>query len=269
MITGHTRIYGIVADPIHHVKTPEEMNVHFAALGHDGVLVPLHVRPPELVPFMDAMRDVQNFAGLIATVPHKTAMLAICDEVVGDAARIGAVNAVRRDPDGRLIGAMLDGRGFVSGLQAEGVSLTGMDVCLLGAGGAGAAIAFALAEAGVARLTITNRSLDKARDLALRVTDTYPGTRVDAGLPDTPRHDLIVNATSLGLRAGDGLPLDDHAFRPGQIVAEAIMEPELTPLLALAQARGAHIHFGRPMLRHQIRLMALHMGASPSPAESA
>ncbi|CAM3172429.1 shikimate dehydrogenase [Paracoccus nototheniae] len=269
MITGHTRIYGIVADPIHHVKTPEEMNAHFAALGHDGVLIPFHVRPPELAPFMDAMRAVQNFAGLIATVPHKTAMLAICDEVVGDAARIGAVNAVRRDPDGRLIGAMLDGRGFVSGLQAEGVSLTGMDACLLGAGGAGAAIAFALAEAGVARLTINNRSLDKARDLARRVTDTYPGTRVDAGLPDTPRHDLIVNATSLGLRAGDGLPLDDHAFRPGQIVAEAIMEPELTPLLALAQARGVRIHFGRPMLRHQIRLMALHMGAPPSPAESA
>lgn len=269
MITGHTRIYGIVADPIHHVKTPEEMNALFSAIGHDGVLVPFHVRPPDLAAFMDALRGIQNFAGLIATVPHKTAMLAICDEVVGDAARIGAVNAVRRDPDGRLIGAMLDGRGFVAGLQAEGVTLTGMDACLLGAGGAGAAIAFALAEAGVARLTIANRSIDKARKLARRVAETYPASRVDAGLPDTARHDLIVNATSLGLRAGDTLPLEDHAFRQGQIVADAIMEPELTPLLALARDRGARIHFGHPMLRHQIRLMAQHMGALPHSDESA
>lgn len=269
MITGHTRIYGIVADPIHHVKTPEEMNALLSASGHDGVLIPFHVRPPELAGFMDALRGMQNFGGLIATVPHKTSMLAICDQVEGDSARIGAVNAVRRDPDGRLIGAMLDGRGFVAGLRAEGVDPADMDVCLLGAGGAGAAIAFALAEARVARLTIANRSLDKARDLARRVADTYPGTRVQAGPPDTIRHDLIVNATSLGLRADDALPLDDHAFRAGQIVAEAIMEPELTPLLALARDRGARIHFGRPMLRHQIRLMAQHLGALPSSDESA
>ncbi len=260
MITGHTKVFGIVANPIAHVKTPEEMNNHFAALGYDGVLVPCHVLPENLARFVDGLRVVESCGGLIVTIPHKTSILALCDRVVGDAAEIGAVNTIRRDPDGSLVGAMLDGKGFVSGLVVNGIDVAGMDACLLGAGGAGAAIAFALAEAGVRRLTIVNRSQDKARDLARRISDRYPAVRVEAGASETASRDLIVNATSLGLKAGDALPLDDLAFRPGQIVAEAIMEPEVTPLLAAAQAAGARIHYGRPMLRQQIRLMAEHMG---------
>lgn len=262
MITGHTKLYGIVANPIAHVKTPEEMNNHFASVGYDGVLVPFHVLPENLAQFMDMLRGLQNFGGLIVTVPHKTDVLALCDGTVGDAAAIGAVNTIRRDPDGRLIGAMLDGKGFVSGLEVNGIDVAGMDACLLGAGGAGAAIAFALAEAGVANLTIVNRSQDKARDLAERVMAKYPSVRVAPGAPETARRDLIVNATSLGLRAGDALPLSDLAFHGKQIVAEAIMEPEVTPLLAAAREAGARIHFGRPMLRQQIRLMARHMGVT-------
>ncbi len=156
---------------------------------------------------------------------------------------------------------MLDGKGFVSGLVASDIDVTGMNACLLGAGGAASAIAFALAEAGVARLTIVNRSEDKARDLAARVSERYPAVQIDAGAPQTASRDLIINATSLGLRAGDPLPLDDLAFHAGQIVAEVIMEPEVTPLLAAARDKGARIHFGRPMLRQQIRLMGEHMGA--------
>lgn len=260
MISGHTKLYGIVADPISHVKTPEEMNNHFRALGYDGVLVPFHVLSENLPQFMDSLRKIENLGGLIVTVPHKTSVLSLCDRVEGDAAAIGAVNTIRRDADGSLVGVMLDGRGFVSGLAVNGIDVAGMDACLLGAGGAGAAIAFALAEAGVAKLTIVNRSEDKARDLATRVRARYPAVQVAAGVPETASRDLIVNATSLGLRAGDPLPLDDLAFHAGQIVAEAIMEPEVTPLLAAARDKGARIHFGRPMLRQQIRLMAEHMG---------
>lgn len=265
MITGHTRLYGIVANPISHVKTPEEMNNLFASIGHDGVLVPFHVLPQNLSQFINMLRGLENLGGLIVTVPHKTDVLALCDHTVGDAAAIGAVNAIRRDPDGRLIGAMLDGKGFVSGLGVNGIDVAGMDVCLLGAGGAGAAIAFALAEAGVAHLTIVNRSQDKARDLAERVMAKYPSIRIAPGAPETARRDLVVNATSLGLRADDALPLSDLAFHRNQIVAEAIMEPEVTPLLAAARAAGARIHFGRPMLRQQIRLMARHMGVTSIP----
>lgn len=261
MITGHTKLYGIVANPIAHVKTPEEVNKHFAALGHDGVLVPFHVLPENLAQFVDSLRKLENLGGLVVTVPHKTAILSLCDRLEGDAAAIGAANVIRRESDGTLVGVMLDGKGFVSGLAASDIDVTGMNACLLGAGGAASAIAFALAEAGVARLTIVNRSEDKARDLAARVNERYPAVRIDAGAPQTASRDLIVNATSLGLRADDPLPLDDLAFHAGQIVAEVIMEPEVTPLLAAARDKGARIHFGRPMLRQQIRLMAEHMGA--------
>lgn len=266
MITGHTKLYGIVAHPIAHVKTPEEMNNHFASLGHDGVLVPYHVQPQNLAMFTDSLRRIENFGGLIVTVPHKTAILSLCDRVEGDAKAIGAVNTIRRDPDGSLIGAMLDGKGFVGGLVANDISVKGMKSCLLGAGGAASAIAFALAEAGVDSLRIVNRSHDKAEDLARRVAERYPGVKISAGAPGTADQDLVINATSLGLRAGDPLPLTDLAFHSGQIVAEVIMEPEVTPLLAMARDKGARIHFGRPMLRQQIRLMAEHMGIAPAQA---
>ncbi|KAA0969428.1 shikimate dehydrogenase [Aureimonas fodinaquatilis] len=266
MITGHTKLYGIVAHPIAHVKTPEEMNNHFASLGYDGVLVPFHVQPENLATFIDTLRRIENFGGLIVTVPHKTAILELCDSVVGDAAAIGAVNTIRRDPDGSLVGAMLDGKGFVRGLEASAIDVRGMKSCLLGAGGAASAIAFALAEAGVNSLRIVNRSAGKAEDLARRVAEHYPNVKASAGAPETASQDLVVNATSLGLRDGDPLPLEDTAFHSGQIVAEAIMEPEVTPILATAREKGALIHFGRPMLRQQIRLMAEHMGVTPAKA---
>lgn len=264
MITGLTRLYGIVADPIGHVQTPKEMNALFAAEGVDGVLVPMHVRRHDLPAFVNGIRIMQNFGGIIATVPHKPSMIAFCDRLEGDAAAIGAVNAVRREADGTLVGAMLDGKGFIGGLHAAGIDVAGMNACLLGAGGAGAAIAFALAEASVDQLTIVNRSRGKAEDLARRVSNRYPEVCVRAGEPSTRERDLIVNATSLGLKPGDALPLDDLNFHAGQIVSDAIMEPAETPFLAVARRSGSRIHPGLPMLKEQIRLMAVHLGAIPT-----
>ena len=128
-ITGHTRLFGILADPIAHVKTPQVMAEVFARHGVDGVLVPMHVAPDGLRQALDGLRMMRNFGGFIATVPHKPAMLGLCDAVEGDAARIGAVNCVRRDDDGRMIGAMLDGIGFVAGLRQAGIDPGGGGEC--------------------------------------------------------------------------------------------------------------------------------------------
>ena len=262
-ITGHTRLFGILADPIAHVKTPQVMAEVFARHGVDGVLVPMHVAPDGLRQALDGLRMMRNFGGFIATVPHKPAMLGLCDAVEGDAARIGAVNCVRRDDDGRMIGAMLDGIGFVAGLRQAGIDPGGARVLLAGAGGAASAIAFALAEAGAGALTILNRTAAKAEDLAARVAQAYPSCAAEGrgDAADVGGYDIVVNATSRGLRAGDPLPLPVEALHAGQVVAEAIMDPEETPLLAAAAARGARCHPGLPMLRCQIELMARHMGA--------
>ena len=145
-ISGHTRLFGILADPIHHVKTPQRMNEHFARLGFDGVCVPFHARPAELAQVVQGLRLLQNLGGFIVTMPHKTAILDLVDEATPVARKIGAANVVRRDADGRLTAHMLDGEGFVGGLIEAGVDPKGKSAYLAGAGGAANAIGFALAQ---------------------------------------------------------------------------------------------------------------------------
>lgn len=263
-IKGTTRLFAIVADPIAHVKTPEVVNAILARTGRDGVLVPLHVAPADLAQAFGAFRAIRNLDGWIVTVPHKTAALALCDEVDPAAESIGAVNCIRREADGRLVGAMLDGAGFVDGLRRQGIEPKDKSVFLAGAGGAASAIAFALAEAGVARLAIGNRSAAKRDALIARVARLHPGCTV-TGEGRASEADIVVNATSLGLRPQDGSPVDDAELRPDQIVAEAIMEPELTPLLRAAQARGCRIHLGRHMLEAQADAMVAHMTGGTRP----
>ena len=261
-ITGHTRLFAILADPVAHVRTPQAINAHFARVGFDGVLVPMHVAAEDLPGVVAAMRHVRNFGGFIVTVPHKTAIAALVDELPADARAIGAINAVRREADGRLVGAMLDGVGFVEGLRRHGHEPRGKSVYLAGAGGAANAIAFALAQAGVTRLSVANRTRAKSDDLAARLKTLHPALPIDTAPASPAGHDIVVNATSLGLREGDALPLDAAALTPDQLVAEIIMQPEVTPLLAAARARGCRTHPGHPMLLAQIEAMARHLGTA-------
>jgi shikimate dehydrogenase len=260
-VTGRTRIYGILADPIYHVKTPEVMNALLKSRGVDGVLVPFHVKPEGLKRLLEGLRRMENFGGFIATVPHKTDMLMLCDEATDMACQVGAVNCVRREPDGRMVGAMLDGIGFVRALRAAGADPAGMSVYLAGAGGASSAIAFALAEAGMIHITVTNRTMERARGLTERLRATYPALTVDTDVDRMANHDLVVNGTSLGMRPNDEPPLDFSKLHGDHLVADAIMEPAMTPLLKAAKAKGCRIFPGKPMLESQIVLMAQHMGA--------
>lgn len=261
-ITGDTRLYAILADPIHHVKTPQSINRLFEEQGVNSVMVPIHVGAKYLSIVVDGLRSMQNLEGFVVTVPHKTAIVALCDELTPAAARIGAVNVVRRDTEGRLHGDILDGQGFVAGLKREGIDPFGKSVYLAGAGGAANAIAFALADAGIRQLTIANRTESKAIELIDRVAGSYPGLSLSVGTNDPSGHDLVVNGTSLGLRTEDPPPCNVDCLDPSQIVAEIIMQPAETPLLAAAKAKGCRIHFGAPMLACQIELMAAFMSGS-------
>lgn len=254
-ITGNTRISAIIADPIHHVKTPQGINARLLANGVDGVLVPVHVSAAELPSVVEGFRAMKNLQGFIVTVPHKSAILALCDEVEEDAQRIGAVNVVRRDENGRLHGYMLDGEGFVAGLKGANITLANQTAYMAGAGGAANAIAFALAKNGVKQLTIANRTAEKAEDLIARVSKAYPNCQYQLGTRDPSGHDLVINATSLGLRSEDPLPLDAERLTPNQTVAEIIMQPAETALLAAAKKQDCRVHPGLPMLQNQLALM--------------
>src|SRR5215217_1144577 len=116
-ISGATKIFGIIADPIQHVQTPQVFNDFLRTRGVDGVLVPLHISKDDFAGCIDGLRRMRNLGGLIVTVPHKVRMIGMCDEVTERARRIEAVNVVRREHDCRLVADMLDGEGFISGLR--------------------------------------------------------------------------------------------------------------------------------------------------------
>lgn len=260
-ITGKTRLYGIVADPITHVKAPELLNPRFAAAGHDGVLVAFHVRAADLATLVAGLRRLPNLGGFSVTVPHKEAMAALCDTLTEAARLAAAVNVVRRDPDGTLHGAMFDGEGFCAGLLAAGHPVAGSRVFIAGAGGAAAGIGFALAAHGAAAIGLFNRTAARAEALAARIRTAYPACDARAAGADPAGWDMVVNATSLGLAETDPLPLPAERLSPAQLVVEIIMQPAETALLRAAKARGCRTHPGRPMLDEQIRLIGQWMGA--------
>lgn len=262
-VTGRTRLYGVIADPITHVRACEVFNPRFEALGVDAVLVPLHVPAGGLERALDGFRALGNLGGVLVTIPHKEAILDLVDEVGPQAQLVGAGNIIRRESDGRLTAENFDGAGFVAGLRSHGHDPEGRRVLLVGAGGAGKAIAFALADARVGDLVIANRSPGKAEALAARVGAAYPQVSVRAGPIDPRGFDIAINATALGLQTGDALPLPVDALGPGTVVADIVMKPERTALLQAAAARGCAVHFGRHMLDEQVGLMARFLGAFP------
>ena len=260
MITGHTTLCAILADPILHVKTPDAINNLLRERGIDGVMVPMHVVPGELASVVAGLRGLRNFAGFIATVPPKPAMLALCDDLSDRARAVGAVNVVRRTAEGKLVGDMIDGLGFIEGLRQAGIDPAGQSIYIAGAGGAASAIAFALVAAGVSRVTIANRTRARSEALVRRLAKRGTGVTISIGNADPAGHDIVINGTSLGLRPDDSLPLDTSRLDARQIVAEIIMNPETTPLLVAAQARGCRVHPGWPMLACQLGMMADFMG---------
>lgn len=263
-ITGTTRIFGVIADPIDHVRAPTVFNPAVAERGVDAVVVPFHIRPDDLGGALRGLAAMPNCGGVCVTIPHKTAAAELCDEL-GPAARMtGAVNAIRFD-GGRLVGDNFDGLGFVAGLEGEGFPPENRHVLMIGAGGAARAIAPALAEAGVGRLTIANRTPSKSREIAAIIGKHFPDVPVDAVAADAvdavlPEADMLVNTTSLGLGKGDALPCGLKGAGQNTVVADIIMVPEVTAWMEEAQALGLRTHSGRHMLDYQRDPMGRFMG---------
>ncbi|MER9934067.1 shikimate dehydrogenase [Mesorhizobium sp. M0088] len=257
-ISGTTKLYPIFADPVLHVRTPTLLNARFAELGHDGIVVPYQVSPDRLASVFCASKDVASIAGFVATIPHKSSLATLCDVVTERAHMIGAVNVVRRLDDGRLQGDMLDGPGFVKGLETAGIPFKGKSVAMAGAGGAARAIAFELISKGAGSLSIRNRNRHAAEELRSRLLLAFPhaDVSVDDGQGRRCAFDLLVNGTSLGMRECDPLPFSENVLRGSGAVCEVVMVPEITPLLKAAQKAGVQIHRGEQMLTGQIEAMS-------------
>ena len=154
IVDGATRLYGIIGHPIDQVKSPELITPKFRAAGRNALMLPMHVIPERFDETVRGLKALANLDGIVITVPYKVRIVAHVDRLLSTAERIGAINAMRREPDGTWVGDMFDGRGFVRGLSGLGHTVAGRRALLLGAGGAGSAIAFALVEAGAASVTL-------------------------------------------------------------------------------------------------------------------
>jgi shikimate dehydrogenase len=253
-ISGATRLYVLLGDPLDKARSPEYYNAVFAARGIDAVLVPMEVAPAGFDALIQALKAVRNLDGLIVTMPHKQAVLAHLDRLGDTARRVGAANVARREADGQWFGDMYDGPGFVGGLRARGIAPAGRRAYLVGCGGVARAMATALAEAGVALLRLHDLDAGRADALAATLRAQFPGLACEVGPADPTHFDLAINATPLGMKPGDGLPFDPSRLTPRTAVADVTTKPEITPLLAAARERGCPITTGRDMFEAQTLL---------------
>jgi shikimate dehydrogenase len=252
LIDGNTELIAHLGYPTHAFKAPMIYNPYFESVGVNAVVVPMGCRPEAFAQVLRGVFALENVRGALITMPHKVSVVELLDEVSPAVSVSGACNAVRRLPDGRLQGDMFDGEGFVRGLKRKGLSLAGASALVVGCGGVGSAIAASLAGAGIGSLMLCDAQPATAQALARRLGTHYPDIAVRTGNNDPHGFDLVVNATPLGMDAGDPLPVDVERLTPGCFVGEVVMKSETTAFLAAAQARGCRIQVGTDMLFEMI-----------------
>lgn len=249
----------VIGDPVSHSLSPEMHNPALRACGIDAQYVRLHLRPDEFRAALPKLKAL-GFIGCNCTIPHKFMALESVDEVHPAARRVGAVNTLVFRPDGVLHGRNSDAPGFLRTVREEfGREVKDLRILVPGAGGgAGAAVATVCAMEGCRELLLTNRSPDKVQQVAAGLSD-LPGGSVTSVVPWTedalaealPRVDLIVNCTSLGMKAGDAEVVPHRLLQPHHLVYDMVYKPLITPLVAAAKAAGARAINGIPMLLWQ------------------
>ena len=252
MINGNTEIIAHIGFPTHAFKASMIYNPWFEKAGVNAIVVPMGCQAQDYPDFLRSVFKLANIRGALVTMPHKVTTVGLLDEVLPTAAIAGSCNAVRRLRDGRLQGDMFDGEGFVRGVLRKGLSLQGARAMVVGSGGVGSAIAASLAAAGVASLGLFDVHADSAQGLGERLRQHYPALEVAVGSNDPAGFDLVVNATPMGMNAGDAMPMDISRIAASAFVGEVVMKTEMTAFLAAAQAQGCRVQVGTDMLFEQI-----------------
>ncbi len=252
MIDGTTKLIGHIGYPTESFKSPMIYNPYFEKRGINAVVVPMGCKEEDYDAFLKHVFRLSNMHGALITMPHKIATLRLVDEASVSARIAGACNAVRIDQRGMLIGDMFDGEGFVRGILKKGRILAGAKALVCGCGGVGSAIAASLAKAGVAELGLFDAFPRLMSELSERLHTHHPDLHVRLGSADPEGYDFVVNATPLGMKEGDPLPMDVERIAPSTFVGEVVMKEEITPFLAAVRAKGCDYQIGTDMLFEQI-----------------
>jgi shikimate dehydrogenase len=252
MITGRTRLIVHLGYPTESFKAPMIYNPWFDMKGIDAVVVPVGVEANNYPGVLQALFRTTNVHGALVTMPHKVTTTHLVDEMTTTAKIAGACNAILRRADGSLLGDMFDGAGFVRGVERKGRRIEGARALVVGSGGVGSAIAASLAAAGLSVIGLFDATTASAEALGDRLRLHYPALQVSTGSNDPTGYDIVVNATPLGMKPGDKLPVDVSKITSDTFVGEVVMKEEFTPLLRAAIEKGCRVQVGTDMLFEMI-----------------
>ena len=257
LLTGHTRIVGVIGDPVEHSRSPQMHNAAFAKAGLDYVYVPFHVRPNDLAAAIAGFKAI-NVVGINVTLPHKQAVISHLTSISREAELIGAVNTLTFSDEG-IHGDNTDAPGVLRALEEnENMSVpVGENVVVLGAGGAARAVVVALALAGVASVTIANRTVERAVALAEEMGQKTGISMRGLGLADAQlsvavrESMLLINTATVSMDTTHPLLISADWLQPNTIVYDIVYTPPVTPLMRAAAVRGCETLGGIGMLVHQ------------------
>jgi shikimate dehydrogenase len=252
MIDGKTKLIAHIGYPTESFKSPMIYNPFFERQNINAVVVPMGCKAEDYASFLKLIFKLSNVGGALITMPHKVTTLALVDEVSVSAKIAGACNAVKVDERGLLIGDMFDGEGFVRGLSRKGRKVAGSSAFVAGCGGVGSAIAASIAKAGASKLGLFDASQPAMKGLAGRLRAHYPKLEVMTGSADPAGYEIVINATPLGMKKDDPLPINVERISSSSFVGEVVMKDEITPFLAAVRAKGCDYQVGTDMLFEQI-----------------
>lgn len=263
-VSGRTKLTGLIGNPMEHTVSPVLQNSLFSMMGIDGIYIPIRVPGGKLE---EALRGLSacGFSGLNVTIPYKEEILQYLDEISEEAVLLGAANTIRFS-DGKLYGYNTDGEGFMRAFTEQtGENFKDKNVCIIGAGGTARALSVKIAAAGAERITIINRTPERAQELSnnagrllrerglIKTTLTPLASESGDAAEELEKCDIIINTTPAGMYPNtDCSPLkDDFRFRSEQTVYDVIYNPAETKLLAQAKKYGCRTANGAAMLFYQ------------------
>lgn len=251
-IDGNTELIAHIGWPTYSFQAPLIYNPYFVHAGIPAVVVPFGCQPNNFPNVFRALFTLENIRGALITMPYKVSVLEFLDDVTPTVKVAGACNAVKRLSDGRLFGDLFDGEGFVRGILRKGLVLQGKSALVVGTGGVGSAIVASLAGCGIGALGLYDLDPVKASQLADRIGAHFPKVQVSTGTNDPAGFDIVINASPLGMKEGDPMPVDVRRLESHMFVGEVVMAQDMTAFLIAAQARGCKVQMGKDMLFEQV-----------------
>ncbi len=254
-INGQTDIYFVIGDPVKQLKSVSLLNRVLSESEHDinAIFIPLQFSSNDADHVFKSLRSFKNLRGIIVTIPHKNKLLEVCDHSSQRVSLIGAANVAKIDESGQWFCDALDGVGYLNGLLSAGNNPKGKSVQLIGAGGAGSSIAFALADTGVRYINIFDIDKDKARQLANSLATYCSELHIETSGINTSQVDIITNASPVGMGSESEMRIDPSLICSHHLVTDMVMMPEQTPLLTIAAEKGCQTVTGFTALKGQVK----------------